>query len=350
MESTSQASPTQDDFISTIILDLYPYLMSTWVETSGAVFEDSSQLNAVTPDLAALHLAMRLVLWSWRFETSNTQPEVLDERFQQFQKHVVPNFPFGQNHRIANNGKLTGLLHEMNSAVAEISALYYLKSDLSGGASNSLKSTSKKVVDYLLSALNDSSTPRERLVALFPSLWWFLNGNHLDSCRQLFQALMDFTIPLLPCSAQLAALDFLHKILIVEKHPHYTGSFRLQKHPGYPTWISNLCHSLSPLDPKYEHHSVVIKVIVNILHQAIRFDPLKALNICQMQQEIALLIKGGKFSMFLEPQQFHLICGLYHAVGLAPELLEALSDFLSSPIEISFRLRERIDSLLLFAQ
>lgn len=74
------------------------------------------------------------------------------------------------------------------------------------------------------------------------------------------QALLDFTVPLLPCSAQLAALDFLLKIMIVERHPHYTGNFSLQKQAGYSGWVQTLCRSLSSLDPKHEPHKVVIKV------------------------------------------------------------------------------------------
>lgn len=91
-------------------------------------------------------------------------------------------------------------------------------------------------------------------------------------------------------------------------------------------------------------------MIVDILHQAIRFDPQNSLNLCQIQHEITLLVKAGKFSMFAEPQQFHLICGLYHAAGLAPELLEALGAFSASFVDTSSRLRERIDSLILLVQ
>ncbi|KAI0242005.1 rRNA processing protein [Massospora cicadina] len=342
----AQTSPQPDAFISTAILDLYPYLISTWVEISGDVFEGSSQLNSVTPDLAALHLVLRLVLWSWRFEDGSTRPEILDERFLQFQRHMMPLFPFGQNHRIANNANLVNLLHDMSSAVAEVSALYHLKARLSGRAADALKDASRKVVDYLILSLGDSSIPQERLVTLFPSLWWFLNGSGAASCRQLFQALMDFTMPMGSSGAQVAALEFLNGILIVERHPHYTGTFSLQKQPGFAAWVSNLGRSLSCLNPSLEPHGAVIKLVVNVLHHAMRFDPQNTINGLPIQLEVARLIKEGRFLQFPEPDQFHLVCGLYHSGALAPELVAAMQPLRSSRELLSSRLCERIDWLI----
>ncbi|KAK9719110.1 rRNA processing protein [Basidiobolus ranarum] len=269
---------------------LNPFLLSTWLEASPNVFTATGSVS-MTPSLEAVYLVLKLMRVLWRTGMSgNTIRKVkkkwIEEHLQLLLKHFMIHFPFGNDALGIRDAKVESVLQDMNSAFCELTSLFLISLNSHDEKNSIFPKWADRVYQHILSALGEelekvetnmttqtTDFKPEHFIALMPSIWTFLNSLETERQEILFKALMSYgNRSHINSITKKLALEFLTRILTIQNHPQYAGSFIVGESAGLTSavkvWILSLPKTLWALRSNSPNTSrVILRALRDLINQ-----------------------------------------------------------------------------------
>ncbi|KAI9106275.1 hypothetical protein DFS34DRAFT_57494 [Phlyctochytrium arcticum] len=257
-----------------------PILVDFWLESSPSVFSAGSIV--MSPALSVMHMVLKMVNLLWR--SLLTQDKValqsswLEGWMKSIAKHFTVLFPFGQGSFSSQDQQVDEILLNMNILFCEIlSHLQYasehINSDLFSQWHQLVYGFSLQTMKGNTSDRNASILSVRQIEAMYPVVWELLKHGDAASSVKLLQGLISMYDDANGSSTARALFRFLAKLLLIEKHPQYTGKFSTrastEMNALFANWLTTLPKKLWQLRSNDQAFS---KDILDLLVHVLRSD------------------------------------------------------------------------------